>query len=60
MKATAIKLMTLSDLMKFNHYVKTNHIKGTLVQRDYKADVRNTFSILLALPLDNAELIEEN
>lgn len=59
MKNYSIKLMNLQDLIKFNHFLHENHIRGTVVQNKYKTNAYNIPSLMMALPLENAELIVE-
>jgi len=57
MKEHPLQIMNIGDLIRFNNYIRKNHIKGKIVQKDLCAKANSLLGIALALPLDSATLI---
>jgi len=60
MKEHPVKLMNISDLIRFNSYVKRNHIKGKVVQKSFCTSASSLWGLAFALPLDSATLITDS
>ena len=56
MKNDPVKIKNIAELRKFRRMVRKNHLYGQIQQKDFTADVRSVFTILMALPLDNASI----
>ncbi len=56
MKNYSVKIKNIAELRNFRKMVKKNHLYGQIRQKDFTADVRSVFAILMALPLDSASI----
>lgn len=57
MKEHPLQIMKISDLIKFNKFVRKNHIKGRVIQNNLCSKANSFFGLALALPLDSAKLV---
>ncbi|GEM_PF-4968123 len=60
MKEHPVKIMNISDLIRFNSYVRKNHIRGNVVQKSLSVKASSVWGLALALPLDSATLITDS
>lgn len=56
MKEYPIQIMTLKDLLRLQSYVRANHLRGEVRQKNYACNVRSSLYMAIALPLDAATL----
>lgn len=57
MKECPLQIYNIKDLIKFNSYVRKNHIKGKVVQKNFSSKASSLIGLAIALPLECATLI---
>jgi len=57
MKECPLQILNIIDLIKFNNYVRKNHIKGKVIQNNFSSKASSFIGLAVALPLECATLI---